>query len=38
MTDTMIDLFKSLENKLKQKNISLINEAVILNKGVKTLS
>ena len=34
----MIDLFKSLENKLKQKNISLINEAVILNKGVKTLS
>ena len=34
----MVDLFKSLENKLKQKNISSIHEAINLQNDVKILS
>ena len=34
----MVDLFKSLENKLKQKNISSIHEAINLQNEVKILS
>ena len=34
----MVDLFKSLENKLKQKNISSIDDAINLQNDVKILS